>query len=88
MRIDRKLSMLREKNGCSVKEAAAAAGVRVKTMELYESGKAIPKVKTITRLYKFYGYSTDELFKEAVDSINAIAEGAAKANQPYQNQEK
>lgn len=81
MSIAQKLAALREKKGCSVKEAAAAAKVRVKTMEQYESGKAIPKLKTITRLYEFYGYSTKELFKEAVDSVNAAAKEADKVNQ-------
>ncbi|GEM_PF-4070225 len=77
MRIDKKLTLLREKNGYTVKEVAVAAGVRVKTMEQYESGKAIPNIKTIMRIAEFYGYSTGELFAEAMDHVEAIIKDAA-----------
>ena len=76
MRFNEKLKTLREQKGLTVKEVAAAVGVREKVMEQYENGKEIPKLKVIEKIVKFYGFSTDRLFDEAVKEINAIADAS------------
>lgn len=81
MRFNEKLKTLREQKGLTVKEVAAAVGVREKVMEQYESGKEIPKLKVIEKIVKFYGFSTDRLFDEAVKEVNAIADAAKKQNE-------
>ncbi len=78
MRLDRKLTLLREQRGITVAKAARAAGVRVKTMLSYENGTAIPKVKTIIRLAEFYGFSVEELFGKAISEVSAISAESAK----------
>ncbi len=81
MKFNEKLILLREQRGCTVKEVAAAAGVREKAMERYESGKEIPKLKVIEKIMRFYGFSADEIFEEAVNEVNAIANAANKQNE-------
>ncbi len=81
MRFNEKLKTLREQKGCSVKEVAAAAGVRVKTMELYESGKEIPKIKTVGKIAEFYGFSLDTLFDEAMSEVEAMQKAYKQENE-------
>ncbi|MBQ1284312.1 MAG: helix-turn-helix domain-containing protein, partial [Clostridia bacterium] len=81
MRFNEKLKILREEKGLTVKEVAAAVGVREKVMERYENGKEIPKLKVIEKIVKFYGFSTDRLFDEAVKEINAIVDAAKNKNE-------
>ncbi len=78
MKFNEKLKILREKNGYTLKQVAKAAKVRIKTMEKYESGAEIPKLKAIIKIAEFYGFSTAELFQAAIAEVNEITEAIKK----------
>ena len=78
MKFNEKLKLMREKNSYTIKQVAKAARVRVKTMEKYESGIEIPKLKTIIKIAEFYGFSTAELFQAAMAEVNEITEAMKK----------
>ena len=78
MKFNEKLKLMREKNGYTIKQVAKAARVRAKTMEKYELGIEIPKLKTIIKIAEFYGFSTAELFQAAMTEVNEITQAMKK----------
>ena len=78
MKFNEKLKLMRENNSYTIKQVAKAARVRVKTMEKYESGIEIPKLKTIIKIAEFYGFSTAELFQTAMTEVTEITEAMKK----------
>ena len=80
MKFNEKLKLMREKNGYTITQVAKAARVRAKTMEKYESGMEIPKLKTIIKIAEFYGFSTAELFQAAMTEVNEITEAMKKGS--------
>lgn len=56
-----RLKEIRKKSGALQREAAQAAGVQVRTYQLYEEGKNEPNIEKLIALADFFDVSLDYL---------------------------
>lgn len=59
-KISKKLIQLRGKK--SLKEVAAANGISISALSMYEAGNRIPRDEIKIRLAKYYGRSVESIF--------------------------
>ena len=53
------LTQLREEAGWTQQQAAAASGVHVNVIQLWEMGRVSPTLRTLDRLLAVYGYEIE-----------------------------
>lgn len=60
MEFNERLRTIRKENGLTQAELAEKAGIAVNSVRLYESGKVIPKLDTITRIARAMGLTASD----------------------------
>jgi DNA-binding XRE family transcriptional regulator len=70
LNINRNIKTLRVRKDITQEQLAKVLQLKVKTVEAYEQGRALPKIKTLCKLSDYFGVPIDDIIRKELKILS------------------